>query len=118
MVLSSEFYNEIKAHKIPVDLDVVREFVNAPAVLDLFVWLVYRCYAAEHEAEIPLFGQFGLANQLGSIEYRRERRFREKLEKWLRSIRKAWPECPAVITRNGSSLRIAPAQAIRSRSVD
>jgi hypothetical protein len=118
VVLSSEFYNEVKAHPIPADLEVVKEFANAPAVLDLFMWLAYRCYVAKHEEEIPLFGQFGLVNQRGSIEYSRERRFRQKLEKWLHSIRAAWPECPARVTSDGRSLRIAPAQAIRRQSVE
>jgi hypothetical protein len=118
VVLSSEFYNEVKAHPIPTDLDVVRQFANAPAVLDLFMWLAYRCYVAKQEEEIPLFGSFGLVNQLGSIEYSRERRFRQKLEKWLHSIRAAWPECPAVITADGCGLRIGPAQAIRPQGAD
>jgi hypothetical protein len=118
VVLSSEFYNEVKAHPIPADLDVVREFTNAPAVLDLFMWLAYRCYVAEHEEEIPLFGPFGLVKQLGSTEYKRERRFREKLEKWLQRILAVWPECPAAIIRDGQALRIAHAAAIHSQPVD
>jgi len=117
VVLSSEFYNEVMAHPIPADLEVVKGFANAPAVLDLFLWLTYRCFTAKHEEEIPLFGTFGLVNQLGSSEYSRERRFRQKLERWLHSIRAAWPECPAVITADGCKLRIAPAQAICPQSV-
>jgi hypothetical protein len=118
VVLSSEFYNEVMAHPIPADLDVVKEFANAPAVLDLFMWLTYRCFVARHEEQIPLFGPFGLVNQLGSAEYSRERRFRQKLERWLESIRAAWPECPAAITADGRTLSIAPAQAVRPQPVD
>ena len=36
---------------------------------------------------VPLFGAFGLVSQLGSIEYARPRKFREKLEGWLNLIR-------------------------------
>jgi hypothetical protein len=32
----------------------------------LFTWLSYRCYVAKGEERIPIFGEFGLANQLGA----------------------------------------------------
>lgn len=35
IVLSDEFYREIMAHPIPADLDAVKVFAAAPAVLDL-----------------------------------------------------------------------------------
>src|SRR5262245_64002588 len=87
VVLSDDFYAEIMAHPIPIDLEAIKHFHAAPAVLDLFMWLAYRCFSARHEEHVPLFGNFGLIIQLGTAEYRRERRFRERLEKWLQSIR-------------------------------
>jgi hypothetical protein len=33
---------------------------------------------------MPLFGAFGLTAQLGIAEYARSRKFRERLEHWLR----------------------------------
>lgn len=47
----------------------------------------YRCHLAQREEGIPIFGFFGLAQRLGSIEYSRPRRFRVKLEQWLGTIR-------------------------------
>jgi hypothetical protein len=41
---------------------------------------------AKGEEKIPLFSGFGLANQLGSVEYSRPRRFRSKVDEWLRII--------------------------------
>jgi hypothetical protein len=70
---------------------------GAPAALDLFMWLSYRCFVATGQGSIPLFGERGLANQLGSIEYSRPRRFCQKLEQWLKMIRLLWPDCPAQI---------------------
>ena len=83
IVLSDEFYREINAHRIPTDLEAVKVLVNAPAVLDLFMWVSYRCYTCKGEERIPLFGPGGLTAQLGSVEYSRERRFRAKFEQWL-----------------------------------
>jgi hypothetical protein len=112
IVLSDEFYREITAHPIPADLEAVKVLAGAPAVLDLFMWLSYRCFLAKGQEAIPLLGPFGLASQIGSIEYARPRRFREKLENWLGSIRVLWPECPARISRDGASLIVNQASAI------
>lgn len=112
IVLSDEFYREISAHPIPADLEAVKVLAGAPAVLDLFMWLSYRCFLAKGDESIPLVGAFGLASQIGSIEYARPRRFREKLEQWLDSIRILWPECPARISVDGNSLIVSRATAV------
>jgi hypothetical protein len=112
IVLSDEFYHEISAHPIPADLEGVKVLAGSPAVLDLFMWLSYRCFLAKGKESIPLFGIYGLANQIGSIEYARPRRFREKLDDWLDSIRVLWPECPAHISSNGTSLEVNRAAAV------
>jgi hypothetical protein len=114
IVLSDEFYREITSHPIPTDLEAVKVLAGAPAALDLFMWLSYRCFvAAGHEA-IPLFGERGLANQLGSVEYSRPRRFCQKLEQWLRMIRVLWPDCPAQINRSGDALLVNRGSAVRT----
>src|SRR5215469_1830961 len=101
VVLSDEFYNEVIAHPIPADIEAVKAFGSAPAVLDLFMWLTYRCFTAKSEERIPLFGDFGLTAQLGSVEYSRPRRFRAMLEQWLGQVRAVWPNCPAQICSDG-----------------
>ena len=112
VILSDEFYQEITEHPIPTDLEAVKVCAAAPAVRDLVMWLTYRCFAAKSDERIPLFGDFGLAAQLGCVEYSRPRRFRAMLEQWLSTIRAAWPQCPAAISRDGRSLRISPASAV------
>ena len=113
IVLSDEFYAEIVDHPIPTDLEAVKVLSAAPAVLDLFMWLVYRCFVAKGEERIPLFGDFGLANQIGTVEYSRPRRFRAMLDQWLGVIRGLWPSCPAMITPDGRYLVVDSANAIR-----
>ena len=112
IVLSDEFYREITAHPIPADLEAVKVLAASPAVLDLFMWLSYRCFLAKGKEMIPLFGPRGLASQIGSIEYARPRRFREKLDLWLESIRVLWPECPAKISSDGMSLVVDHAYSV------
>ena len=85
----------------------------APAVLDLLMWLTYRCFTARGPESIPIFGEFGLVRQLGSIEYSRPRRFLAELEPWLSAIRANWPECPAWVLSGGSHVTVAPASSAR-----
>ena len=101
IVLSDEFYAEVTAHPLPNDLNAIKVLAASPAVLDLYMWLSYRCFTAKGKESVPIFGPYGLAGQLGSIEYSRPRRFRAMLEQWLSCIRVMWPECPARIAADG-----------------
>jgi hypothetical protein len=97
---------------VPNDLEAVKLLAAAPAVLDLYMWLSYRCFKAKGPEVIPIFGEFGLANQLGCVEYSRPRRFRAMLDQWLLAIRGIWPECPASISADGASIRIRNGAAV------
>lgn len=112
VILSDEFYREIMNHPIPTDLEAVRVLSSSPAALDLFTWLSYRCFTANGEERIPLFGDSGLVGQLGSVEYARPRKFREQVEQWLDLIRSMWPSCPARISSDGCGLIVHHATAI------
>jgi hypothetical protein len=89
--------------------EAVRPLASAPAILDTFVWLSYRCFITKGKESIPIFGDFGLVHQIKTVEYARPRRFREKLEQWLGTIRLVWPECPAKISSKGQYLEISHA---------
>jgi hypothetical protein len=112
ITLTDDFYAEISGHPIPADLEAIKVLAAAPALLDLFLWLSYRCFVAKGPEIIPLFGPFGLTKQLGCVEYSRPSRFRAMLEQWLRTVRSLWPECPAFISADGSTLRIDRRTAI------
>ena len=94
------FFKEIMSHPIPTDMEAAKALSCSPAALDLFMWLSYRCFVAKGRERVPLFGDFGLVNQLGSSDYARPRKFRERLEGWLDlAVRSMWPEC--ILRRNG-----------------
>lgn len=118
ITLSDEFYQEILAHPVPNDLEAVRVLAAAPAVLDLFMWLSYRCFKAKGKETIPIFGDFGLANQLGCVEYSRPRRFRAMLNQWLQTIRAVWPECSATISADGHGIQVQHAPSVRPACLD
>jgi Replication initiator protein A len=111
-VVQRSRFSFFREAQIWYSLEAVRVLAAAPAVLDLFMWLSYRCFLAKGKETIPLFGRYGLASQIGSTEYARPRRFRENLESWLDSIRVLWPECPVRISSDGSGLEVNRATAI------
>lgn len=112
VVLSDDFYQEILAHSVPNDLEAVKLLAASPAILDLYMSLSYRSFKAKGTESIPIFGEFGLGNQLGCVDYSRPQRFRAMLEQWLDTIRTIWPECPARIVSNGQSIEIRKATAV------
>jgi hypothetical protein len=112
IILSHEFFNEIMSHPIPTDMEAAKALSCSPAALDLFMWLSYRCFMAKGRERVPLFGAFGLVNQLGSSGYARPRKFRERLEGWLDLVRSMWPECPAAMDTTGTGLWVDRATAV------
>jgi hypothetical protein len=115
IVLSEEFYQEAISHPIPTDLEAVKILAPSPAALDLYVWLSYRCFTAKGPESIPIFGPFGLIQQIGSVEYSCARRFKAKLRQWLRTIRLLWPECPARISADGRYVIVEHAESVQAR---
>jgi hypothetical protein len=95
-----------------MDLEAARALSSSSSAQNLFTWLSYRCFVAKGEERVPLFGDWGLASQLGNTAYIRPRKFREKVEQWLDLFRTLWPECPGRISSDGSALIVAPASAI------
>ena len=79
------------------------------------MWLSYRCFTAKQQERIPIFGDFGLAAQLGSADYARPRKFCERLERWLDLFRALWPGCPARIGCDGESILIEPARVVMAK---
>jgi hypothetical protein len=69
IVPSNEFFREIIDHPLPTDLQSAKALVCAAAALDVFTWLPYRCFIAKGEERVALFGDYGLARQLGSLDY-------------------------------------------------
>ena len=100
VTLSESFYQEIDAHRIPVERHVVAGSAHAPGVLDFYLWIVWKSWTVkEKDAKVPLTGPGPLSRQLGTRNYTRERRFRGRIQVWLNQVRAFWPACPAEISR-------------------
>jgi hypothetical protein len=64
IVLTDDFYREVTEHPVPNDLDSVKVLASAPAVLDLYMWLSYRC-SRQKAGVHTIFGSFGLVPSSG-----------------------------------------------------
>lgn len=113
VVLSDAFWKELQEHPIPVDMNAVRAFVSSPGALDLYTWLVWRCWKARGVEQVPIFGVGGLADQLGVEGGGSPSRLRQMLRQWIAKIREQWPTCPASISEDGAYLVLRHQKAIR-----
>jgi hypothetical protein len=50
ITLSEVFYEEIDKHRIPLEREVVALLANAPGVLDLYLWLVWKTWSLKGSA--------------------------------------------------------------------
>ena len=112
ITLSESFYQEIDAHRIPVERHVVAGLAHAPGILDFYLWIVWKSWTVKgREARVPLTGPGGLSRQLGTREYTRERRFRGRIQVWLKQVKAFWPACPAEISNCNRFLLVHSARS-------
>ena len=60
--LSSEFFQEIITHPVPIDLRALKAIKQSPMAIDIYCWLTYRMSYLKKPVEIPwevLKSQFG-----------------------------------------------------------
>ena len=113
ILLSERFWHEINAHKIPSNLKAIVALKSQPARLNFYVWLSYRVGMAYQETigrglepvriVIPFWGEKGLQAQMSSLIEERYN-FRIHAKRWMNSVLKVWPNCPAEI--DGDALAI------------
>jgi hypothetical protein len=118
VTLSEAFYKEIDSHRVPVEREVIAALAHAPGILDLYVWMVWKSWTLNgSRACVPLFAPCGLGSQLGTTEYSAKKRFRQAISDWIVKVRALWPDCPAEISEDGTSLIVRSSRkcpAIRS----
>ena len=99
ILLSEAFYQEVKAHPIPVEREVIAALAQAPGLLDFYVWIAWKSWTLNGQlARVPIFGANGLSHQLGTTQYSVDRTFRHKISQWLKHVKLLWPECPVRVS--------------------
>lgn len=108
ITFSTEFYNELQKHALPIDVRVLRALSNSARRLDLVMWLTYRITRIKANLVLdwrPLKSQFGEG-------YTRERAFREAFAKDLAAIKELFPKLPVRLTERGIEMEQADASAL------
>ena len=62
--LGEQFFNEIIAHPVPIDLHILKAVKRSPLGLDLYPWLTYRTFTIKAPLRLSwkqLYRQFGAA---------------------------------------------------------
>ena len=108
ITLSEQFFLDIIAHPVPIDLRIVTLFKQSSFTLDLYFWLTYRVSYLSSPTRInleDLMFQFGTG-------YKNDRRgkhsFKKALEFNLAKIKTAWPGLKISLDTKTNILTIWP----------
>ena len=92
--LGEEFFNEIVAHPIPLDMNILKSLKRSPLGLDLYFWLVYRTFTLKAPLTLSwrqLYRQFG-ADAAKASDINTVNRLRTDCLRELKKINRAWPD--------------------------
>ena len=92
--LGEDFFNEIIAHPVPLDMNTLRALTRSPLGLDLYLWLVYRTFALATPLRLSwqqVYRQFG-TDPDSAGDNRTVQDFRKDCMRELKKIKAAWPE--------------------------
>ena len=106
--LGEEFFNEIIACPVPLDLHILKAMKRSPLGLDLYMWLTYRLFTIQTPLKLTwkqLYGQFGSTAKTDETTITN---FRMDMLRELRKLRTAWPEIDYRTPRGCLELRPSP----------
>ena len=92
--LGEEFFNEVIAHPIPIDMNTLRALKRSPLGLDLYMWLVYRTFALRAPLCLSwrqVLRQFG-ADPAKESRKESVKDFRRQCLREIKKIKRAWPD--------------------------
>ena len=78
MVISSDFYEQLQEHRVPIDIDHLSRLTRSPRRMDLYTWLSYRTHAIKEGRRETIPVDY-LQPVFGS-DIKNIRRFRQKLK--------------------------------------
>lgn len=113
VTLSEQFYREVIARPVPIDLRALRALSKSPMQLDIYVWLTYRMSYLRRVTTIPwpvLQAQFG-------AEYHRLRAFKAAFVDHLKKVLSVYQAAKAHPGPVGLLLHPSPSHVPRPRFI-
>jgi hypothetical protein len=98
--LGHSLWAHLKAHPVPLPLEVMREFQDEPKAWDFAAYLSWRSYLCQHSDSVARIAWRDLIQQLGS-EDTNHKRLRKSLKAILRRLHLVWPELRAGFMPSG-----------------
>ncbi|EKG8784217.1 hypothetical protein O5F62_004778 [Salmonella enterica] len=110
--LTEEFFKEVLAHPVPLDLRVFHALSKSPLAMDIYTWLTYRMFViAATGQRVVRVPWLGLKAQLGTnIADTPEglRLFKSRFKLRLREVLLFYPEAHSHISDEGTYLKLTP----------
>ncbi len=114
-LLDDRFADYIRAHSVPLDLNMVRVLKDKPPVLDLYLFESYRSYRLLKEGKselfLPVFGPNGLVCQLGT-QVTEKWKQKQLIRRWQEELSRYWLACPNELTEDGETLVMRPLRTV------
>ncbi|RZU46667.1 RepA protein [Krasilnikovia cinnamomea] len=103
--LSTDFFNEIVQHPVPLNMQALAALRGSPMRLDIYAWLTWRMSYLQRPTVVPWAGlmlQFG-SNLADSKQGRQQ--FRRDFAKHLREVQLVYREANVEVTDAGLAMR-------------
>ena len=131
LTLSTDFFNEILANPVPIDLNVLNAIRKSPLAMDVYMWLAYRSYSiyvtGNQPVKIPwisLQNQFGAsygqptnelltADNIIQIEAQGLRNFKKRFLLSLKNLGVYYPEVNEIVDTDNHFLTLKGAKLIK-----
>ena len=116
--LGEKFFNEIIAHPVPLDLQILKAMKRSPLGLDLYLWLTYRTFGLGAPVRLTwrqLYRQFASKAKTDKIAVDH---FRTRMLRELRKLKIAWPELSYRTPRGSLELCPTPPRILPAISTD
>lgn len=114
--LGEDFYRAITAAPVPVDMRALRALKRSPLALDLYAWLTYESFRAQHSRR-PRFETWAQLHSHMGGEYANPGDFRRKAKAALTKIRAVYPGLKLGKRQGGIEVLVASRSAIQQREI-
>jgi hypothetical protein len=98
--LGHSLWEHLKAHPVPLPLEVMREFQDEPKAWDFAAYLSWRAHLCQHSDSVARIAWRDLIQQLGSQD-KNPRQLRASLKTILARLHLVWPELRAEFLPSG-----------------
>ena len=109
ITLGAQFFAEIIARPVPIDMHILRAMKRSSFGLDLYLWLTYKLHRLTHPERLPLpllYRQFAASpDRTDNVAVQN---FRKDLLRELAKLHTAWPQFKYRLTRGRLELRPTP----------